>query len=549
MTKSSQMNDRSVILGIVLLATTALIASIVWFVFVAGPDDNPNLPPTVVVNAPKLEVTSEGQRVFRIDPHRSTARYQAFEEFLDATVGSPIGETSAIAGDILIDLNNPTASQPGTIIVNVESLTSDSRMRDSRLREAYLESAAHPKVEMHFGRFLDLPESFEPGEEYKLRLEGDLTVKGITASTIWDISFAFEGMYLRGSARTEILMSTYDVGPISIAGLLKTRDDVVLSIDLVAYDIAGDVGPTTATDRQVASAHKHVGDSPSFAKEILPTLSSACANCHQPGNVGAGHWSLATAGDAAAFAQDLALVTRLGYMPPWKPGGTTPKLRHERRLTPEQQASLEQWAAAGGSLDVAPDTPVPPDEVETVQVRPDLVLKMSEPYEGTGELSDDYRCFLLDPAFEEDTFITGFSLEPGEPRVVHHSLVYLASSDAREEARAAAERDVRPGWECFGGPGIPKVGSVIASWVPGPDGYITARWHRIPRSSGQLLRLPAALQLREAGTARPDQPDPPDRGGRRRAPCPAGRTAGCTGRDPMQQPCRRPAMRPQPGDS
>ncbi len=138
------------------------------------------------MTAPALEAAGESQRVFRIDPRRSTARYQAFQEFLDATVGSPIGETSAVAEDILLEPGAPGNSRFGTIVVSVESLASDSAMRDSRLRKNYLESARHPEVEMRLGRFLELPESFEPGEEHNLRLEGDLTVEGTTAPTVWD---------------------------------------------------------------------------------------------------------------------------------------------------------------------------------------------------------------------------------------------------------------------------------------------------------------------------------------------------------------------------
>ena len=438
-------------------------ACFAWFVVV--PYVMPGPPDSVVVTAPELVAAHEGQRVFRIDGNQSTARYQAHEEFLDATVGSPIGETSWIAGDVLIDPDDPGASRFGTFVVNVESLESDSRMRDARLRQDYLESSKHPEVEVRFGQFLDAPTSFEQGEEYGFRIEGDLTVREITAPTVWDVVLEFDGSHLRGSANTEILMSTYGVGPISVAGLVNTRDEVLLSADLVAYDIAAGVGPTAPLPAQVLATSDEAG--PSFAEEILPILSSACADCHQPGDVGAGHWSLATAADAAGFAQDLALVTRLGYMPPWKPGGATPSLLHERSLGAEQRTSLERWAAAGGPLDVDPDTPVPLNRTDVVQVRADLVLGLDQPYEGTGELSDDYRCFLLEPAFDEDTFITGFSLEPGERRVVHHSLVYLAGPDAREAALAAAGRDDRPGWECFGGPGIPGAGGVIASWVPG----------------------------------------------------------------------------------
>ena len=320
------MRDRRLVLAAVLFVVAALAAAVSWLVVL--PDESAGPPPPVVVSATELEAARGSQRIYRIDPTRSTARYQAFEELIDATVGSPVGETSAIAGDILIDPGDPEGSRFGPIVVNVESLASDSRMRDSRLRKAYLESSRHPEVEMRFGRFLDLPEPFEEGEEYTLRLEGDLTVRSITAPTVWDVTFGFLDASLSGSASTEILMSTYGVGPISIAGLLKTRDEVSLSIDLVAHDVGSGSGPAAPSAPRLASATAGDGAGPSFAEEILPTLSSQCATCHQPGEVGAGHWSLASAADAAEFADALALVTRLRYMPPCIPIHMTQSIVH-----------------------------------------------------------------------------------------------------------------------------------------------------------------------------------------------------------------------------
>lgn len=83
-------------------------------------------------------------------------------------------------------------------------------------------------------------------------------------------------------------MPTYGVGPISIAELLKTRDEVSLWIDLVAFDAEAGAG-SDAAGHMTSTTAGHGVAGPSFAEEILPILSSACAQCHQPGDVGAGN--------------------------------------------------------------------------------------------------------------------------------------------------------------------------------------------------------------------------------------------------------------------
>ena len=67
----------------------------------------------------------------------------------------------------------------------------------------------------------------------------------------------------------------------------------------------------------------------------------------------------------------------------------------------------------------------------------------SAPY-GTG--TDDYRCFLLDPELDQDTWLTGTQVLPGNPDVVHHVILFQvppkqvqpSSSSAASLASAAA---------------------------------------------------------------------------------------------------------------
>ncbi len=95
----------------------------------------------------------------------------------------------------------------------------------------------------------------------------------------------------------------------------------------------------------------------------------------------------------------------------------------------------------------------------------------SAPY-GTG--TDDYRCFLLDPALERDTWLTGTHVLPGNPEVVHHVILFQVppAQVAAAEAKDAAEED--EGWTCFGGTGLDQFQDVdnaawIGAWAPGGE--------------------------------------------------------------------------------
>ena len=121
-----------------------------------------------------------------------------------------------------------------------------------------------------------------------------------------------------------------------------------------------------------------------------------------------------------------------------------------------------------------------------------LTLTMPETYTPsppTGVGTDDYRCFLLDPKLDRDSYLTGTNVVPGNPDVVHHVILFRATPDQVDDAeRLDAESDDL-GWTCFGGSGLPgdfanvNDANWLGAWAPGTKETLT--------SSG-LRRRPAA---------------------------------------------------------
>ena len=77
--------------------------------------------------------------LYRIVSEESEVRF-SLAEILDDEPNQVIGATDQVAGDILIDFENPEASRVGQIRVNVRTLRTDNNVRDRAIRSFVLES-------------------------------------------------------------------------------------------------------------------------------------------------------------------------------------------------------------------------------------------------------------------------------------------------------------------------------------------------------------------------------------------------------------------------
>ena len=68
--------------------------------------------------------------------------------------------------------------------------------------------------------------------------------------------------------------------------------------------------------------------------------------------------------------------------------------------------------------------------------------------------TDDYRCILLDPRLTRAAYLSGAVLEPGNPKIVHHAILYRIPPDQVAAAEAKDAGDPRLGWSCFGDVGV-----------------------------------------------------------------------------------------------
>lgn len=91
----------------------------------------------------------------------------------------------------------------------------------------------------------------------------------VTIFSDWTIELTGDADQLIGKATTDILMSEFGMGPISIVGLLKTEDGMQLTLDFVAL-AAGASLPIMATS--TATEQPITGDTDLTFSHIRPIL-------------------------------------------------------------------------------------------------------------------------------------------------------------------------------------------------------------------------------------------------------------------------------------
>lgn len=197
-------------------------------------------------------------------------------------------------------------------------------------------------------------------------------------------------------------------------------------------------------------------------QDVAPIVMEHCAGCHTDGTIAP--FALDSYESAAPLATAMSAAVDAGRMPPWLAQDTDdcqPLLpwRDDLRLSDDEKAMLRDWADAGapeGDARRAADLPIPPE----LSVRdPDVVLPFVNEYLVSGE-RDDFECFVVNPGNTELKWVEAIQLDPGNPLVDHHGLIFMDADGAGDDL--AGEDGVFP---CFNAPNVN--GYLMATWTPG----------------------------------------------------------------------------------
>ena len=207
------------------------------------------------------------------------------------------------------------------------------------------------------------------------------------------------------------------------------------------------------------------GQTPVWSTDVAPILYNHCTSCHHTGGIG--HFSFIGYDSVLAYTGSIKADILSGKMPPWPPDPTYSRLAHQRLLSTAEINTIVNWANGGspsGTLSLAPPNPVYSTH-GVLPGTPDLKVKIPA-YTSTAVGNDIYQCFVIPSGLLTDKYIQSFEAIPGNPRIVHHVLVYADTTGRC--AYLQAHTTSGPGYPDFGGVGTDSA-TMLGVWVPGSE--------------------------------------------------------------------------------
>lgn len=178
--------------------------------------------------------TMAGAVIFQIDPAQSQVRFELDEDLRGNRI-TVVGTTDQVAGELAVDLSNPTATQVGVIQINARTLATDNNFRNRAIQNEILDTGAYEFITFTPTAVTGLPESVNVGATVTFTIIGDLTIRDVTNQVTFTVqATAVSDTQLVGTATATVTRGDYGLQIPSVPNVANVEEEVELIIDFVA---------------------------------------------------------------------------------------------------------------------------------------------------------------------------------------------------------------------------------------------------------------------------------------------------------------------------
>ena len=247
--------------------------------------------------------------------------------------------------------------------------------------------------------------------------------------------------------------------------------------------------PTASPSPEPGQATPTQGAPLGYWRDAMPILRQECSGCHYNGGIAP--FALEQLPEVRAQAPAIREAMHTRSMPPLPadPKGGKP-FDDPRLMSEADRRTLIDWIDAGAPEGDPSDAPLVPTPDPAPWGAPSWSRDIGFDFSPPADVIDEYRCFVIDPGFGTDTELRMVDIVPTANAMYHHGILYLVEPADLARMRQLDAADPKPGYRCFGGPGV-GAGSWVASEAVGsparpyPDGTAMV----IPAGSQFVLQL------------------------------------------------------------
>ena len=171
--------------------------------------------------------------LFEVAPTGNEARYRVREQLAGLDLpNDAVGATPEVSGALFVYGDGRVVRDSSRFVVNLTSLKSDKDRRDNYLRRRTLLTDSFPSVQFVPTAFRDPSGKPLSAASRSLELVGDLTIRGVTRPTTWQVVLStVDSAQVSGSATTAFTFADFGLTQPKVPVVLSVADTIKLEYD------------------------------------------------------------------------------------------------------------------------------------------------------------------------------------------------------------------------------------------------------------------------------------------------------------------------------
>lgn len=177
-----------------------------------------------------------GARRLAVVPDRSTATIRVREQVAGVPApGDAVLTTSAFKGTLVL-LADGTFASGSLLSADLDTLKSDSDLRDEWIKVNTLNTRIYPRAEFSPIRVTGVPLPLAPNGEWNATIDGTMKIHGVERQISWPLQVTRSSGETRVRGSTAFKFGDYGMAVPANRLILSVVDEVRLEVDLVARE-------------------------------------------------------------------------------------------------------------------------------------------------------------------------------------------------------------------------------------------------------------------------------------------------------------------------